>query len=403
MIARSSALAQEGDAPVDSGEASVESFDEPFAEPFAEPPELPEADETEGRLEREGETPPPAEPHPDNLIWTLAAGGLLNYGNARTAGLNVSSSFGLRHGAEVVVVEGSFQYAVAQPPLSCGSVQLNPSLYAMGTVDFCGPSGTGMTPRARAPGFNDWTETAVNLSWRVRWDHFTDPFNVFFLGHRGRVDRFGGVRPRISLNLGYSRVVFDEHEHLLSFDFGLDATFDFFTDAIRAQNEDTLARGNQLPVFSYADRRFVPSVLVGVTYVNHINPYLTYDTNLQALWDTANQTHFRFEWVNHLRSAINETFQIRLDVTARLDGLPPGQLHAWVEDPTIQTTTMFDIFTALNLVGTLDLDGPSLYASSLPEAGRAQETEERPHGTHREDAQRPSERPAEHKPSRDAS
>jgi hypothetical protein len=380
------AYAQEGGegAPVDTG---GEVFDEPYEETNEEAPELPESDETEGRLEREQ----PPDPHADNVIWTLGASGSFNYGNSRTLGLNVSSSLGVRNGPEVVVIEGAFQYVNAQPLLSCGSVQANPdpSVYPQSTIDYCTPpppsDGSMQLPpmpgHNRAPGFNDWTEIAVNLNWRLRWDHFVDPANAFFLAHRGRIDRFGGLRPRISLNFGYSRIVFEEREHLLSFDLGLDASFDFFNDAVRAQNLNTIANGGHLPVFEFrdGDRRFVPSVLLGVTYVNHLTPYLTYDTILQALWDVANPTHLRFEWVNHLRTAIDQTFQIRLDVTVRFDSLPPGQLVSWVEQTAQQTVLMLDVLTTLTLQGSFDLDGPARYRSSVePEQTHPDEHDEHP-------------------------
>lgn len=358
-----------GDVPVDvpvdgGGEAALEaeSFVEPFAEANAEPPELPEADETEGRLERET-----ADPHPDNVIWTLSTGGTLSYGNSRTAGINAQTSFGVRRGQDVLVVEASFLYAVAQSPLSCGAVQADPAVFPAGTVAFCGPSGTGMGPRVRAPGFNDWAETAVNLNWRIRYDHFVDASNAFYLMHRGRIDRFAGIRPRVGLSLGYTHLLFDELQHMMALDFGVDGTFDVYPESIVAQTNAIVARGGALPVLSGTDARFVPSVRVGIAYVNHLNPYLTYDTTFEALWDVANPTHFRFEWVNHLRSAIDRTFSIRLDITGRLDGLPPGQEHAWIEDATVQTTTMFEILTTLNLQGTFDLDGAAVYRSSLPE------------------------------------
>ena len=65
----------------------------------------------------------------------------------------------------------------------------------------------------QATGSDDWAETAVNVNWRLRYDHFFDPANAFFLGHRGRVDRFAGIRPRLSLNFGYTRILFEEPQH----------------------------------------------------------------------------------------------------------------------------------------------------------------------------------------------
>ncbi len=361
------------DVPADGGDAGGEVFVEPFAEANAEPPELPDADETEGRLERE-----PTDPHADNVIWTLAGGGTLNYGNSRTAGVTVSSSFGVRQGNEIFAIDAFFQYAIAQSPLSCGAVQASPAEYPTGTVDFCGPSGTGMSPRARAPGFNDWAETAVNFNWRLRYDHFFDASNAFHVMHRGRVDRFAGIRPRVGLSIGYTRMVFEELEHQLSLDLGIDGTFDVFPDSIVAQTHAILDGGGSLPVLSGTDARFVPSVRAALAYVNHLNPYLTYDTIFEALWDVSNATHFRFEWVNRLRSAIDGTFQIRLDVTFRLDGLPPGQAVVWIEDATKQTTTMFEVFSTLSLQGTFDLDGQATYRTEAEEGADETHEEEEP-------------------------
>lgn len=355
VLVTEGALAQDegGDVPVDVG-ADVptegeEVFVEAFAEANAEPPELPETEETEQELEED--------PHPDDLLWTLAGGGTLSYGNARTAGLNISTSLGIRRGPDIGVVEGSFLYAIAQSPLSCGAVQANPVEFPTGTVDYCGPSGTGMAARARAPGFNDWAETAANLGWRIRYDHFFDEANAFFLAHRGRLDRFAGVVPRLSVNLGYERLLFEERNHLLGLDLGIDGTFDLYSDPIRAQTQAIVARGGTLAPLSGTDARFVPSVRLMITYVNRLLGYFTYDTTFEALWDVVTPAHFRFEWVNHLRTTLDRIFQIRLDVTFRLDGLPPGQAQVWNEDPSVQTTTMFEVLTTLNLVGNFDLDG----------------------------------------------
>jgi hypothetical protein len=93
-----------------------------------------------------------------------------------------------------------------------------------------------------------------------------------------------------------------------------------------------------------------------LAYVNHLNAALTYDTTFEALWDIPNPEHFRFEWVNRFRSAIETWLQISLDLTFRLDSLPPGQARSWNE-VAFQPTQMFDMLATLNLVGSFDLDG----------------------------------------------
>jgi hypothetical protein len=343
--------------------------DEPLDEELNE-----EEAEEEGTEEgEEPEAPEPVEhersetePHPDDVRWTLNAGGSLAYGNTRAGTLTASTALILRRGADAFAAEASFYYSIAATPVTWGVANPMPS-----PRDYC----AGMSPSARAPGFSDgdWTEIGVSLNWRLRWDHFVDEANGFFVAHRGRIDRFAGLKPRVSLQLGYSRMIFEEVHHHLALDLGVDATFDFFTDPIADQNRRTLATDGVLPTYTYVDRRFVPSIRLAVTYANQLNAFLTYDTVFEILWDVASVanvsnpgTHFRFEWVNHLRTQIDRTFHIQLDVTMRLDSLPPSQVVAWEERRSQQLTTMFEIFTTLSVGGTFDLDGGPPHRTSEP-------------------------------------
>ncbi len=311
-------------------------------------------------------------PDADDIDLNVTAGATLAYGNSRTVGLNVAANLTIRESMELFVAEVTYVYGVAATPLTCGDVQANPAGFPLGTTTFCGVAGTGMAPGARAPGFNDWRENASNLNWRLRFDHFFDGDNAFFVANRGRIDYFAGLDLRLGIQAGYNRMLFREENHTLAMDIGVDATVDLYSDSVRAQNRALVAMGTALPVLSGTDARLVPALRLQLAYVNHINAVLTYDTTFEVLWDIPNPEHFRFEWVNHIRSAIDTWLQISLDVTFRLDSLPPGQARSWNEDATRQTTTMFDMLTTLNLVGAFDIDGepppvPEEPAAACPE------------------------------------
>jgi len=308
---------------------------------------------------------------PNNVLLALVLGGNLSFGNTRTANINASANLQLRDGPDVGVIEASFLYGLTQTPLLCRTVQeADPGDYPIGTEEFCGLEGMGMSPSARAPGFNDWSNFAMNLQWRARYDHFFDEENAFFAAHTGRVDPFAGVVPRLSAQIGWNHILLEEtRRHTFAFDLGVDATLDVFGDAVRTQIVRQVDMGSTLPPLWGTDGRFMPQLLVRLIYVNQLNSALTYDTTLEALWDVADYTHLRGQWVNHFRSQIDRIFQMRLDLTGRFDSQPPGQAVAWNESPTTQTTTMFELIATLNLQGTFDVDGEAASASEDGEGG----------------------------------
>jgi hypothetical protein len=309
----------------------------------------------------------------DDMDLTLNAGGMLNYGNANAGGLNVSGNFTVREGMELFVAEASYVWGIGGAYPTCAMVRaadpLDPA-FAAGRA-FCDPGG-GMPaqPDGSRAGGLDWRENASNLNWRLRFDHFFDADNAFFVAHRGRVDYFAGLDLRLGLQLGYNRMLFREENHTLAMDVGVDATVDIYSENVRAQNQALLDMGTSLPNLANADLRFIPALRVQLAYVNHLNAALTYDTTFEVLWDMPNPDHFRFEWANHLRSAVDTWLQVSLDVTFRLDSLPPGQAVSWNEAPG-QPTTMFDMLTTLNLVGNLDLDGEPPTVEEVAEAAAA--------------------------------
>jgi hypothetical protein len=295
-----------------------------------------------------------AAPSTDDIDFTLTAGGTLSYGNARTVGLNVAGNLTIHEGSELFVAEVTYVYGVAQSTRSCADViatggPADALAYCMGTM------GMPLAPSTRA-GFNDFAENASNLNWRLRYDHFFDPDNAIFLAHRGRIDYFAGLDLRLGLQLGYNRMLFREEHHTLAMDVGVDATVDIYSESVRAQNRALIAAGTSLPNLAGTDARLIPALRMQLAYVNHLNAALTYDTTFEALWDIPNPEHFRFEWVNRFRSAIETWLQISLDLTFRLDSLPPGQARSWNE-VAFQPTQMFDMLATLNLVGSFDLDG----------------------------------------------
>ena len=314
------------------------------------------------------EAAPAAPASTDDIDLNLTAGGTLAYGNSRTVGLNVAANLTIHEAMELFVAEVTYVYGVSQTPLTCGDVQANPTAFPMGTQTFCGAAGTGMAAGGRAPGFRDWRENASNLNWRLRYDHFFDGDNAFFLANRGRIDYFAGLDLRLGIQAGYNRMLMREENHTLALDVGIDATIDLYSPSVVAQNRALVAAGTALPNLAGTNARLVPALRLQLAYVNHINAVLTYDTTFEVLWDVPNPEHFRFEWVNHIRSAVETWLQISLDLTFRLDALPPGQARAWREDASTQTTTMFDMLATLNLVGNFDLDGEPPAAPEAPAA-----------------------------------
>lgn len=299
----------------------------------------------------EGASADSAAPSTDDIDLTLTAGGTLAYGNARTIGLNVAGNLTIHEGSELFVAEASYVYGVAQSTRSCADV-----IAAGGPADalaYC--MGAGVDPTTRA-GFNDFAENASNLNWRLRYDHFFDADNALFVAHRGRIDYFAGLDLRLGFQLGYNRMLFREENHTLAMDVGIDATVDIYSESVRTQNRSLVAAGTALPNLAGTDARFIPALRVQLAYVNHLSTALTYDTTFEVLWDMPNPEHFRFEWVNRFRSAIETWLQVSLDLTFRLDSLPPGQRRSWNEI-AFQPTQMFDMLATLNLVGNFDIDG----------------------------------------------
>lgn len=295
----------------------------------------------------------------DDIDLALNAGGMLNYGNANAGGINASGNLTIREGMELFVAEASYVWGIGGAYPSCGDVRAadpgDPRF--VDARAFCDPGG-GMPAQpdgSRAAGL-DWRENASNLNWRLRVDHFFDGDNALFVAHRGRVDYFAGLDLRLGIQLGYNRMLLREENHTLALDLGVDTTIDLYSQSVRAQNQALLDMGTALPNLANADLRFIPALRVQLAYVNHLNAALTYDTTFEVLWDIPNPDHLRFEWVNHLRSAVDTWLQVSLDVTFRLDSLPPGQAASWNEAPG-QPTTMFDLLTTLNLVGNFNLDG----------------------------------------------
>lgn len=294
----------------------------------------------------------------DDIDLNLTAGGMLNYGNANAGGVNAAGGLTIHEGMELFVAEVSYAWGIAGTFPTCGDVRagLVPDPIVGGT-GFCGTAmAPTMQPASARAGDASWRESASNLNWRLRYDHFFDADNALFVAHRGRMDYFAGLDLRLGLQLGYNRMLFREENHTLALDVGVDATIDIYSQRVRDQNHALVDMGTALPNLAGTDGRIVPALRVQLAYVNHLNSVFTYDTTFEALWDVPNPEHFRFEWVNHLRSAIDTWLQVSLDVTFRLDSLPPGQAASWRERFG-QTTTMFDLLTTLNLVGNFDLDG----------------------------------------------
>lgn len=302
----------------------------------------------------------PITPSDRDLRLQLTAGGTGALGNTQSVGFNVGASIEYRDGADQIGAELTYLYGYAQQPLSCAADPLGIGCAALDP--------TMMTPSSvRAGGFQDWAESANNLNWRLRYDHFFDEDNSVFAAHRGRRDPFAGLDVRLTIQAGYSRNLFREENHRLWADLGIDATYDDYSATVQRQLETT--RPSLPPLQSY-DSRFVPSVRVFLGYDNHTNESLTFKTGLEVLWNVVNPSHFRFDWQNQIRSRINGFLELGIDVTLRLDAQPPGQGATWREnvayvnpmDPTMtpragQVTRMFDMITTLNLVGTFDLDG----------------------------------------------
>ena len=260
----------------------------------------------------------------DDLRLQLTAGASGTYGNARNIAINLAGLFAVRRGQHSFLFEAGWVYGLA-------ATRVDPEMMM---YDFGTPN-----------------ENTNNFTSRLRYDFFLDPDDALFLVAKARRDPFARLEPRITLQAGYLRNFFREENHRFWGEIGYDFTYDRFGTPVPLQvGVDDM--GN--PVLS--DDRALHSLRLYIGYSNHLTDTLTYDTGLEALMRLDRPEHWRFEWTNQIRSKIEDWLQISIDVTVRVDSLPPGQAEAWNEQAN-QATQMTDLLATLNLVGTFDLDG----------------------------------------------
>lgn len=249
----------------------------------------------------------------DDVRLSLTAGSALSYGNARNLAINLGGDFVLR---------------LDQHALQAGIA------WIFGFASLRDPDSAA---------FTDWDQTTNNLTWKLRYDFFISDDDALFLVHHGRRDPFAQLRPRIGFQAGYMRNLLREEKHRFWVEVGYDFTYDRFG------NDPLDVGGGQT-----STDRTLHSLRLFVGYDNRLNDVLTYTTGLQALMRLDRPEHWRFEWINQLRSKLADWLQVSLDVTGRLDAQPPGQAEAWNEVAG-QPVQMFDLITTLNLVGTFDM------------------------------------------------
>jgi len=261
----------------------------------------------------------------DDITLNLTAGTSLTYGNARTVTLNAGADFQLRRAEHGFRLRLGYVYGLAA---------------------------TRRDPDAMPPDyeFGEWDENANNLTGLLRYDYFLTPMDAIFVAAVFRHDTFANLQPRFGGQAGYLRNLFKEENHRFWVELGVDGTYDNF-------GEPFDIGGGVM-----SQDRFIFSARGFVGYNNQLNALLTYQTGLEILWElyrapgSTELAHLRFEWQNQLRSKLEEWLQIALDVTARLDSQPPGQVDPWNEQAN-QPTQMLDLLVTLNLVGNFDLDG----------------------------------------------
>lgn len=271
----------------------------------------------------------------NDVRLAISAGTSLTYGNARNLSVNLGADLQLRWDQHALAAQIGWIYGMA-------------SLRG----------GDPMMPNE----FGDWTESANNATWKLRYDFFVTPDDAIFAVVRGRYDPFAQLTPRIGIQAGYLRNVVREENHRFWVEAGYDFTYDFFPRPLAIGHDDM---GNPL----LAEERGLHSLRLFIGYDNHINEVLTYVTGFEALMRFDRPEHWRFEWINQFRSKIMEWLQISLDVTGRFDSLPPGQEEAWNERGG-QPTQMFDLIVTLNVVGSFDL-----YTAPPPEEEAEEECE----------------------------
>ncbi len=273
-----------------------------------------------------------ARPSENDVRLSLTAGSALTYGNARTLAVNLGAEFIVRMDEHAFGAQLGWVYGLA-------SLRPDPMM-----------------------DFADWAESTNNLTWKLRYDFFITPDDSLFLVHRGRRDPFAALEPRIGLQAGYARSFFREDKHRMWGEIGYDFTYDHFPMPLQVGVDDM-----NMPILS--SDRTLHSLRLFIGYDNRLNDVLTYTTGLEALMRLDRPEHWRFEWINQLRSKLADWLQISLDLTGRLDSLPPGQAQAWNEQP-LQRTQMLDVLVTLNLVGTFDM-----YTAPPPEEEAADEEE----------------------------
>lgn len=256
----------------------------------------------------------------DDIRLSLTAGSALTYGNARNLAVNLGANFALRLDQHSLAAQLGWVYGIAS------------------TRD----SGTFV--------FGDWADSANNLTWKLRYDFFITGDSAVFLVHTGRRDPFAQLEPRIGFQAGYLQTFFREQNHRFWGEIGYDFTFDSFSAELQVGTDV-----NGAPILSRD--RVLHSLRFFIGYDNRLNEVLTYTTGLEALMRLDRPEHWRFEWINQLRSKLADWLQVSLDLTGRLDSLPPGQAQAWNEQ-AMQPTQMLDVLVTLNLVGTFDMYSP---------------------------------------------
>lgn len=275
------------------------------------------------------QTPPPVESQHAERVATepgdendvrlaLTASSALTYGNARTLAINLGADLVVRLDQHALTAQLAWVYGLA-------------SLRDPMTNEF-----------------GDWVDSTNNLTWRLRYDLFLTRDDALFLVHRGRRDPFAALRPRLGFQLGYARSLFREDKHRLWVEVGYDFTYDRFGSRPLPVGTDQAG----MPIES--TDRTLHSLRLFLGYENRLNEVLTYVTGFEGLMRFDRPEHWRFEWINQLRSKLADWLQISLDLTGRLDSLPPGQVEAWNEAPN-QPTQMLDVLVTLNFVGTFDL------------------------------------------------
>lgn len=270
----------------------------------------------------------------DDVRLQLTAGAALAYGNARNFAVNLGGNFAVREGQHAFLVEAGWIY---------------------------GMSASRVDPTMDMNEFGDFTENSNNFTGRLRYDFFVDNDNSIFGVFRVRRDPFANLEPRVQGQAGWMHNLLREENHRFWFELGVDYTYDSFTNGPLDVGGGVMSTDRSL----FAARGFIG-------YKNEINSVLTYNTGFEVLWvvlrapAAVDPGQFRFEWVNQLRSTIEDWLQISLDVTGRFDSQPPGQASPWDERPN-QPTQMFDLITTLNLVGNFDLDGAPAAEEEEPE------------------------------------